>query len=276
MKDFIEGPKIKSSVIQAHLSKAMLDIQHYMAPIVLMDKRICSGTFVSACGFNGILTAYHVATPVLAETQFGLCITAREHALFVNSKNCQHVVVGHAENGNQGEMGPDLSFIIIRDPKLLETIRSLKSFCNLDRKDLEYFKSPIERMQWCISGSPYEASKLVGVVSDGPLMMYQNFVGEATFHSRVQRGDYDFIRLNVTSGHANFPTNCKGMSGGGMWLVPLSVENNNDLSTLRHEAPLLSGVSFYQSEVENGERIITGHGFDSIYFRLRQTLRELK
>src|SRR5688572_22117333 len=102
--------------------------------------------------------------------------------------------------------------------------------------------------------------------------MYQNFVGEADFHSRTVRDGFDFVKLRVPCGERNFPRNCKGMSGGGMWLVPLSIDANGDPKSIRHEAPILAGISFYQSEIENGERVIAGHGYDSIYSRVRQTL----
>lgn len=276
MKEIIEPKNLTWADILPHLEKAIHDIKHYTAQIVLLkSKTVCSGTFVSACGFDGILTAYHVARPVLEDAQFGLCIAEYQHALFVRSENCQHVVIGRANNGKQGEDGPDLSFIIIRDTKLLGILRSLKSFCNLDRKDLEYFQSPLDRMTWFISGNPHEATKLAGISKDGPLMVYQNFIGESTFHSRSVRDGFDFIQLKVTSGQANFPNDCEGMSGGGMWLVPFTIESADDIKSIRHEAPLLAGVSFYQSEAENGERTITGHGYESIYTRLRQTLREL-
>ena len=111
---------------------------------------------------------------------------------------------------------------------------------------------------------------------DGPLIKYQNFVGETTFHSRTVRDEFDFIKLKVPCGEGNFPKNCEGMSGGGIWLVPLSIDPNRDPKTIRHESPILAGVSFYQSEIEDGERVITGHGYDSIYSRVRQALKELK
>jgi hypothetical protein len=274
VKDYVEPTKPFD--LHAHMVGAVHEIKHYTVIFVLRDKRVGSGVFVNTCGVEGILTAYHVAEPVLDNSEFGLCVAERPHALFVRSENCQHVPIGYVRNNPQAEDGPDLSFIIIRDANLLATLRSLKSFFYLDTKDLEYFQSPLERMSWCISGSPHEASKLLGIFPDGPLMMFQNFIGEATFHSRAVRGGFDFIKLKVPSGEGTFPKNCEGMSGGGMWLVPLSIDPNGDPKTIRHEAPLLAGVSFYQSEIKNGERIITGHGYDSIYSHVRQTLGKLQ
>jgi hypothetical protein len=100
----------------------------------------------------------------------------------------------------------------------------------------------------------------------------------ATVHSRIERDGFDYIKLIVRSGDGTYPKDCAGMSGGGMGLVPFSYgpdDDPNDPKTARNEAPILAGVSFYQSEIENGERIITRHGYDSIYSRLRQSLKEL-
>lgn len=275
VKDYIQPTKPFD--LHPHMVGAVHEIKHYTVLFILKDKRVCSGIFVNTCGHDGILTAHHVAEPVLESSQFGLCVAESPHSLFLRSEHCQHVPIGHVPNNPNEENGPDLSFIIIRDANLLATLRSLKSFCYLDTKDLAYFESPLERMNWCISGSPHEASKVIGISPDyGPLVMFQNFVGEATFHSRTVRDGFDFVKLKVPCGEGNFPKNCEGMSGGGMWLVPLSIDPNADPKTIRHEAPILAGVSFYQSEIEKGERVITGHGYDSIYSRVRQTLKALK
>lgn len=278
MKDYIEPPKdFGHAALQSHIERAVQEIKHYTVLFVLKDKRVCSGIFVNTCGYHGVLTAHHVAEPVLNNSEVGLCIAERPHSLFLRSEHCQHVPIGHVRNNLQLENGPDLSFIILRDANLLATLRSLKSFYHLDTKDVSYFQSPLNRMIWCISGCPYEATKVLGVSPPyGPLVQFQNFIGDATFHSRTVRDGFDFIDLKMPCGEGDFPKDCRGMSGGGMWLVPLSIDPNSDTKTIRHEAPLLAGVSFYQSEIENGERVITGHGYDSIYSRVRQTLRELK
>lgn len=274
MKEYVEPAKPFD--LHPHMVGAVHEIKHYTVIFVLKDKRVGSGIFVNTCGYEGILTAHHVAEPVLENSEFGLCVAEHKHGLFLRSQHCQHLPIGYVRDNPQEENGPDLSFIIIRDANLLATLQSIKSFYHLDTKDLEYFRSPLNRMNWFISGSPDEAKKELGIFPDGPLVMFQNFIGEATFHDRTERDGFDFIKLKVPCGEGTFPKNCQGMSGGGMWLVPLSIDPDGDPKTIRHEAPILAGVSFYQSEIENGERVITGHGYDSIYSRVRQTLKALK
>jgi hypothetical protein len=273
MKDYVKLTKPVDLV--PNIVEAFKEIKHYTVTFVLEDNRAGSGTLVNTCGYDGILTAHHVAKPVLEGEEFALCEAEYKHSLYLRSDRCEHVPVGHIRNNPHPENGPDLSFIIIRDSKVLATLRSIKSFFYLETKDLEYFQSPLERMHWAISGSPDEAKKVIGAFADGPVMSFQNFVGAATFQSRVIRGEFDFINLKMASGIENFPKDCEGMSGGGIWLLPLSIENE-DPKTIRHEAPILAGVSFYQSVIEKGARIITGHGYESIYSRLREALKALK
>ena len=139
---------------------AVQEIKHYTVIFVLRDKRVGSGIFVNTCGYEGILTAHHVAEPGTATIQeFDSALAEHPHALFgafrkLLANTCQQLVMCRITRYT-AENGPDLSFIaIIRDANLLATLRSLKSFCYLDTKDLEYFQSPLERMNWCISGSP--------------------------------------------------------------------------------------------------------------------------
>lgn len=281
MKEHIEPPKgLTHELFQEHMARAAQEIGHYTTIFVIPQKGAkgipVSGVFVNTIGYFGILTAHHVATPVLACPTFGLCIAETVHEKWVESKHFQHVPIGFIHGKDYDENGPDLSFIIIRDQNLLATLKSLKSFCYLDTKDLEYFESPLDRMCWQITGSPVEASTLVGVhYVEGPLVRYENFVGDAIFHGRTVRDGFDYLQMRVPHGEHNFPKNYQGVSGGGMWLIPFSAESD-DASTIRYEMPILAGINFYQSDIINNERIITGHGHESIYGRLRQTLREMK
>ena len=266
------------------MSRAAEEISHYTAIFVIPKKGEkgvpASGIFVNSCGYFGILTAFHVATPVLKSPKFGLCISERVvHEKWLESEHFQHVPIGFIPGkpwDEYDENGPDLSFIIIRDENLLETLKSLKSFTYLENKDLEYFESPLDRLRWQITGSPNEASALVSVSPvDGPLVKYESFVGDAIFDSRTEREGFDYLKLRVSSGEHDFPEDYEGVSGGGMWLIPFSAESE-DVNTIRYETPILAGINFHQSAVINNERVITGHGYNSIYGRVRQALRQLK
>jgi hypothetical protein len=89
------------------------------------------------------------------------------------------------------------------------------------------------------------------------------------------REGFDYIEIEIWAGLRDYPLNYRGVSGGGFWLIPLEVDHDGDMKSLSHAKPALAGVAFYQTDppVDN-RRVITGHGFDSIYCRVRQTLTE--
>src|SRR4051794_38362760 len=97
------------------LVKAFGEIKNYTAIIIFDDGRIGSGVFVNACGFDGILTAHHVAEPLFKRQDFALCIAEHLHSVWLEPKNFDHVPIGYLPKNPNPENGPDLSFIIIRD-----------------------------------------------------------------------------------------------------------------------------------------------------------------
>jgi hypothetical protein len=264
---------VRNDQIRPLLAKASKLIKDYTAILAFEDGRVGSGVFVNTGGVEGILTAHHVAKVVFEVPEFALCIADHVHELWRKSAHMQHIVIGDSSGNPEPKDGPDLSFIRIRDSNLLGILRSLKSFCFLESQKTRFFDSPLNLMHWAIAGSPHEF--LVPIKprgKDGPLSKLTNFVGDADFVSRMQRKGFDYVELAITSGQADFPKSYAGVSGGGLWLIPLEVDPNEDLKTIGHAAPVLAGIAFYQSEPENGQRIITGHGFDSIYSRVTQSL----
>jgi hypothetical protein len=126
-------------------------------------------------------------------------------------------------------------------------------------------------MLWCLSGSPFENVKILPPpLSGGRLKQFNSFICEAIFHSREERESFDYIKLKVPSGVEGYPKNYEGVSGGGIWLVPFTAEDTTNRDSLRTEIPILAG------EIDGQTKMITGHGFGSIYSRLRETLRHVQ
>ncbi len=272
MGNYIRAPE--GFDIEPHIAAATKVIKDYTAILIFEDGRVGSGTFVNACGFDGILTAHHVAELVFKFPVFALCIAEHPHSKWVKSESLGHVVIGDWSKNPEPRNGPDLSFIILRDSNLVETLRSLKSFCFLESQKTDFFKGPLNGSAWAIAGSPHESyRKIAEDPKTGPLSKLENFVGAGAFRSRTVRGDFDYIEIIIASAQGNFPRNYQGVSGGGFWLMPIEIDDNGDLTTVRHGNPVLAGVAFYQSEPEDGWRVITGHGFGSIYGSLVQALK---
>src|SRR5947208_14227285 len=114
MEDFIDAPPGFDP--KPHIGRAFGEIKNYTAILIFEDGRVGSGVFVNACGFDGILTAHHVAEEILKVPEFALCVSERTATgLWVKSKNVQHLIIGKILENTERQNGPDLSFLIIRD-----------------------------------------------------------------------------------------------------------------------------------------------------------------
>src|SRR6266446_2302498 len=135
---------------------ATLEIADYTALIVFADGRTGSGTFVTANGIEGILTAHHVAKAIIKpKGRFDLVVTSYAHRVPVSSELFHHQVIGDSTGNPRPDLGPDLSFLRIRDVRLVATIKGRKSFLRLDGKDFSFFRRRANRMRWFLAGTPY-------------------------------------------------------------------------------------------------------------------------
>jgi hypothetical protein len=51
-----------------------------------------------------------------------------------------------------------------------------------------------------------------------------------------------------------------------------AIDANKDPGTIRHQEPILTGVEFIQLERKKGERVLVGHGPNSIYRQLNRSI----
>ena len=76
-------------------------------------------------------------------------------------------------------------------------------------------------------------------------------------------GDFDYYYSEVSAeGRAHAPRSFGGMSGGGLWQIPLARSASGSLTS---RTPLLSGVVFYQVPTTDIECGVRCHGRRSIY-----------
>ena len=233
---------VKFEHLKPHIENACKAIKDYMAIFIFEDGRIGSGTFVNTCGFDGILTAWHVAKHLQNFQEFALCVTDYPHGLWISTELAEHVSIGGTPRGSVPEDGPDLSFLIIRDAGLLQKLRALKSFYALDSSPSPSIHPVLNRrIWWAVAGSPLESLKRIHQnYQGGPLTRLLNFVGADRFPFQVlQRGDFDYLKLTVPSGDAPFPDDYDGMSGGGFWLMPMEIDPSGDQRTIGHRSQSL-------------------------------------
>ena len=257
------------------LDKAQRLVSNYVIIFVADGKVFGSGTLVTAKGVHGILTAHHVAiVPFLrGESEFSLCIRGDViHRLDVKTSQFEHIVLGNSKKNRFEHTGPDLSFLMITDPKLRSTLNGKKSFYSLiKRADIApYPEDKLRKMPWTISGSPEEFSQELGMYRGERLTKFSDFHVPAVFRSFKQKKGFDYLHLEVDSGINECPKSYGGVSGGGVWLTIMQQMENGEIDF----PPMLQGVVFYESRSYNNEtkRMLIGHGPDSIYNRLIQAL----
>lgn len=258
------------------LARAGEEIKKYMVTFIVNEEPLGSGTLVKTCGVEGILTANHVAEELFKFSEFSLCVADSPHRLDISSDIAEHVPVGVAPKNSSPDEGPDLSFLLLRDAELLEKIRTLKSFYSLDSVQSSTLHPILNPRIWGIAGTYYDSFKRIQENFRGePLSKMANFFGTGFFPCQTfQKNNFDYLKLTVPAGEFRFPNNYHCMSGGSFWLIPMEVSANGDPNTIRSCPPILAGVEFAQTERENHERILTGHGLDSIYVRIRQILMQ--
>jgi hypothetical protein len=251
-------------------------IKQYMVTFIANEEPLGSGTIIETCGVEGILTANHVAEELFKFPEFSLCVADSPHRLEISRNIVEHIPVGVAPKASSPDEGPDLSFLIFRDSELVDKLRTLKSFYTLDSVQPPTLHPILNPIIWGVAGTYYDSFKRIQENFHGvPLSKMKNFVGTGFFpYQTLQKDDFDYLKLTVPAGEFRFPNDYHCMSGGGFWLIPMEVDANGDPNTIRARSPILAGVEFSQAKLENRERILTGHGFHSIYVRLKQSLND--
>src|SRR5262249_19131972 len=146
----------------------------------------------------------------------------------VDFLRCIKIARGVAESA-----GPDLAVIILPSANLGQ-IKALKSFYNLGLRRDRVLSTPLENDMgvWFFCGAPDELT-----VEDSPT---QEFGRVKVFWGlgipgRVSQGywagEYDYFEFEVRYGEkSELPTSFKGVSGGGLWQVPLLRAPDGDLT----------------------------------------------
>jgi len=274
---FYEMGQLPANTIDKIRAESNQLIENYTVSFITEKFELTgSATLLNVCGLDGFLTAYHVAREVFKNPTEKLRINIRPypHSFSIPITHLEHHNVGKQESTANEHLGPDLSFIRILDRNAIGTIRAAKSFCYVTEKTFnqEYLRVPAYREPLYLAGAPAELCRKF-LEKGAPTIGATHFVGESTFHALVDRDGFDYVELKLIAGDHNFPSNYQGFSGGGIWVVPFTIDPDKGMSTINYVGPYLVGVAFHQSAIETGERLITGHGPRSIHTVLRNSLQ---
>jgi hypothetical protein len=268
--------KIKD-IPQAKLDKATESIEFFSTVLIHNGQPWGSATFVKCQNKYGLLTAHHVAKSLNlrpnSNENLGLAINNQPHALIIEFSNLKHYKIGIPLND---ENGPDIAFIEILDSEKLGWIKAYRSFCDISSTTTKtILETPVSNTNslWAIAGMPEEFSEKIEsqnvfkVIWD---LKAQAFFGGVEKYFEMDGFDYIDLKANYNT-KDELPKSFGGISGGGLWRVPMSM-SISDINTLKLGEPELSGLVFYQTQVTNNCRILRCHGPKSIYNKLSKLL----
>lgn len=220
-----------------------------------------SGVLVSVGETRAILTAHHVVQVLPKTGRLGLLLerTSQPHTI-----DTQGVAFLEIARGTRDSLGPDLGAVILV-PQIASAIASIKTFYNLDarRGQLLYNPPDLHDGVWMTQGF-LEERTVITPDQDGPGITkgFYNFSGVGGPEAVDQIGEYDYFEFPEShESRPSVPMSWGGMSGGGLWQIPLKRQGSNVV----HLSPLLSGILFYQLPTTDTECSVRGHGRRSVY-----------
>jgi hypothetical protein len=237
---------------------------------------IGTGVLIQVGQVKGILTAYHLASSFKFNNSnlIGLNIlTARPHRFVTHIKSADIITIAIPVSPI---LGPDLAFIRLYDEDIgsIEAY-SQKRFWNIDKTRDRMLNEPpnIDMGTWAILGYPEEKSRKTGpkngFLEKTSLLLIATFT-EIT--DIKEREGFDFMDARIIyDGDALIPLSYQGVSGSGLWHFP-----NLKCISGKWEIgePLLSGIAFYQTELEDNIRNLRCHGPKSIYDIVFNAIKE--
>ena len=221
-----------------------------------------SGTLVKVGDVHAILTAHHVVEVLPKTGRLGLILTPQLQRYTVDTQGLDYRRIARGTNNAEG---PDLGAVILT-PSIVTSISAKKRFYDLTARQGEMLSGPIdiERGVWFVQGFPNEKT----VVEPGrggysQIKGFCNFGGAGRPNERPSvREGHDYIRFPISGASPQMPGSYKGMSGGGLWQVPVTGDST---SNIRSKVPLLVGVVFYQNIESEGPCDLLCHGPESVY-----------
>ncbi len=246
-----------------------------------------SGMLATIGGEPTIITARHVAEALEREEPESVKIWTdfrKESATAVMSLDITHVRFVKSAKPASGKAidGPDLALILLPD-HLVGSISATKGFYNLDkRRDAALQQEgPPTTGFWLARGFPYElVTGMDG--AEGFCFYCLNHVCYLSGSHEEAGHDYydlefDFTLMDTLSAsgeHPELKTN-QGMSGGPIWHVKVHGDSEG---VPRIKDPqgdiLLSGVIFYEYDLEKESKKFRCHGIRSVYKALYDLLKQ--
>ena len=240
---------------------------NYVAPLVRRPANsephmafLGSGTLVEIHGRFHILTAAHVWRQVGQGEELGLILTTYSlPPLWIPRDYIFPKELWSGEN----EWGPDLALLEL-PPSSVATIAAYKSFVNLalHRSKLGAHPPTTEKGLWAVTG----------MVGEFNQVQRGRDVSEGTAEARAflssmctpqRRNGYDYIDVKAKLNLPGVPSTFRGVSGGGLWDVGLSLTKSGTVCFDGRR--YFRGVAFWEIPLSDRQCVIRCHGPRSIF-----------
>ena len=260
-------------------------IANYSTVLIYENQPFASGTFVKYRSHFGILMAYHVPYntdkpfdfEINSPDQLGLAITKHAHAFWIEMQYLKPYRIGVPIDEKSG---PDIAFLEILDSNKLGLIKAYRSFWDVS---FENGPNMVKKCSldsgvlWAIAGLPQSMTQAkqpeagFSYMWGLPVQIYFGAI-ERWFETC----GFDYIELVANySSKDPMPDSFKGISGGGLWKIPMSIDKDKkDLNDLKFGEPVLAGLQFYQTNLKNNFRRLGCHGPKSLYSVLTKVLKD--
>jgi len=164
------------------------------------------------------------------------------------------------------EWGPDLALLEI-PPHLVATIKTRKSFLNLAKRRamLSAYPPRMEKTLWAVMGMVAETSEVKSRTESG--LVPVNIRGEAFFGvtcTADRRRGYDYLTTYAKTTLPSVPTSFKGVSGGGLWQIGLTMKKATGVISWAGEHHF-RGVAFWEEPKPPDQVALRCHGPKSIF-----------
>jgi hypothetical protein len=221
-----------------------------------------SGTLVSVGTTYAILTADHVLSVLPRNGRLGLILSPTVQQYTIDIQGIAYVRIAR---GKRESDGPDLGAVVL-SPPIAAALRAKKSVYSLDaHRDQALLSPPYLRDGfWLVNGFVDEKT-IEEQGKDGYTLVkgFYNLSGAGGPDKVTVVGNHDYYDFPVSyGGRSVAPKSFGGMSGGGLWQVPLKREPGGEIV---HKSPILSGVVFYQEPTTETQCGVKCHGRQSVY-----------
>ena len=222
---------------------------------------IGAGTFVSIGDIYGVLTAYHVSVAFEPGDQLGFTLQEQEQHFSIPVEHLTFINIAIPEDES---LGPDMAFICIPD-HYLGTIKAHRSFYDLSSNKEDLLENNLNKRDLCFvcgtignrtteEESDKGFERVIGV---------HGYCGASGIEQSFSADEYDYLDVGIEyHSDDDIPKTFSGMSGGGIWLVPLVKDEVGEISMKEHK---YCGVVFYQTERVGNSRLLRGHGPKSVF-----------